>query len=54
VRDWNNLPREAVDTLSLEVFNARLDKALQSPWHGVGTGCASRSFQPKASSDSII
>jgi len=30
VRCWNRLPREAVDTPSLEVFTARLDGALGS------------------------
>ena len=30
VRCWNRLPREAVDTPSLEVFKARLDGALGS------------------------
>ena len=30
VRCWNRLPREAVDALSLEVFKARLDRALDS------------------------
>ena len=30
VRCWNRLPREVVDTLSLELFKARLDGALGS------------------------
>ena len=30
MRGWNRLPREAVDTPSLEVFKARLDGALGS------------------------
>ncbi|KGM00222.1 hypothetical protein N301_13224, partial [Charadrius vociferus] len=30
MRHWNRLPREAVDTPSLEVFKARLDGALHS------------------------
>ncbi|KFP11088.1 hypothetical protein Z169_15635, partial [Egretta garzetta] len=28
VRHWNRLPREAVDAPSLEMFKARLDRAL--------------------------
>ncbi|GAB0190324.1 hypothetical protein GRJ2_001497700 [Grus japonensis] len=39
VRNWNRLPREAVDTPSLETFQARLDGALSNlvcpcPWQG--------------------
>ena len=30
MRCWNRLPREAVDALSLEVFKARLDRALSN------------------------
>ncbi|KFZ56298.1 hypothetical protein N321_03417, partial [Antrostomus carolinensis] len=30
VRHWNRLPKEAVDAPSLEVFEARLDKALSN------------------------
>ena len=30
VRCWNRLPREAVDAPSLEVFKARLNRALGS------------------------
>ena len=30
VRCWHRLPREVVDALSLEVFKARLDEALDN------------------------
>ncbi|KFZ67303.1 hypothetical protein N338_12318, partial [Podiceps cristatus] len=30
VRHWHRLPRDAVDAPSLEVFKARLDRALSS------------------------
>ncbi|KFQ81583.1 hypothetical protein N337_08825, partial [Phoenicopterus ruber ruber] len=30
VKLWNRLPREAVDAPSLEVFKARLDRALSN------------------------
>jgi len=30
VRHWNRLPREVVDTLSLEAFKARMDRALSN------------------------
>jgi len=30
VRHWNRMPREAVDTPSLEVFRAGLDRALSN------------------------
>ncbi|KFZ64042.1 hypothetical protein N338_05023, partial [Podiceps cristatus] len=30
VKHWNRLPREAVDAPSLEVFKARLDRALSN------------------------
>ncbi|KFW07787.1 hypothetical protein N326_10027, partial [Eurypyga helias] len=30
VKDWDRLPREAVDAPSLEVFKARLDEALSN------------------------
>jgi len=31
VRQWNRLPRDVVDALSLETFKARLDQALGNP-----------------------
>ncbi|KFQ97787.1 hypothetical protein Y956_02883, partial [Nipponia nippon] len=30
VRQWNRLPREAVDALSLEMFKSRVDGALSN------------------------
>ena len=30
VRQWNRLPRDMVDALSLETFKARLDQALSN------------------------
>jgi len=30
VKDWNELPRDLVDALSLETFKVRLDGALSS------------------------
>ncbi|KAK4831760.1 hypothetical protein QYF61_018958 [Mycteria americana] len=36
VRHWNRLPREAVDALSLEVFKARLDGALNNLIYDLG------------------